>query len=617
MPIRTKMLLGYGVAFALLGVVLLWAIANLISLGRATDAILRENYRSIQAAENMLQALGHQDKMIRESVFGFDDDTMPRFRQEEARFFKSLAKAKDNITIEEETGILDRLESEYLGFLEKVSQLLPTKAPVQSDVLLGYQEKIQPSVEGLSEACHQLRTLNEEFMFSASTRAGQVARRAIWSTLGVGVLAMVLGVGFSVGFSNRLVRPIGELTEATTHLTEGQYDVRVPASGGDELGLLAEGFNVMAEKLGEFHNMNLRRILSEQRKTDAVLRSIADGIIVLDAEFRIASMNPAAATLLGLEVDDASGKHVLEVVRDQKVFDYVKQQSDSAQSARLQEEDRILALERRNDIRYYLYDARPVKADDGSPVGIVLVLRDITRFQELDRMKSDFVMAASHELRTPMTGIEMSLGLLDEKLKDTMSADQQRLLETAQEDVLRLKALISDLLDLSRLESGKIELQFVRVSLKPMFERTLDIFVNQAQERDIQLTCEVPDDLSPVRADPNKIAWVLSNLVSNALRYVQDGGRVAVSAEQAGDWVHVHVADDGKGIPEEYHARVFDKFIRVDDGACSGGTGLGLAISKEIVRAHRGVIWVDSRLGEGSTFTFTLPTFPTEIGEQA
>jgi len=609
------MLVGYGVAFALLGVVLLWAIANLISLGRATAAILRENYRSIQAAENMLQALAGQDKIIRESIFGLADDTMAQFRKEEARFFQSLAKAKDNITIEDEDAVLDTLESEYLGFLDQVGRLFATESSAQSGTLLGYQRDVQPSVEQVSAACRQLRTLNEEFMFAASTKAGQVATRAIWSTLAVGLVALVLGIGFSTQFSRRLVRPVGELTEATTRLTEGQYEVRVPACGGDELGLLAKGFNVMAEKLGAFHRMNLKRLLAEQRKTEAVLKSISDGIIVLDAEFRIASMNPAAALLFGVEIDEALSGHVLEVVRDQRVFDYVKQQSASEQSARLQDEDRIFTRECEDDLQYYLYDARPVKAEDGSAVGMVLVFRDITRFQELDRMKNDFVMAASHELRTPMTGIEMSLGLLDEKLGERLPPDQRRLLETAQEDVARLKALISDLLDLSRLESGRIELQFVRVFLKPMFQKTLDIFANQARERDIRLTCEVPDDLPAVRADPNKIAWVLSNLVSNAIRYVQDGGKIAVSAEQVGTWVHVHVADDGKGIPEEYHARVFDKFIQVDQGAVGGGTGLGLAISKEIVRAHRGLIWVDSCPGEGSTFTFTLPAFHTETGE--
>ncbi|MBN2310009.1 MAG: HAMP domain-containing protein [Candidatus Hydrogenedentes bacterium] len=611
------MLLGFGVAFALLGIVLVWAIANLVSLGRASDAILRENYRSIQAAEKMLQAIGRQDEATREGILGLDVHSMTRFREEEGRFFQSLAEAKDNITIEDETGVLVRLEEEYLGFLEQVGLLVAKESAGQSDVIRAYQETVRPSVERVSQACQDLRTLNEEFMVSASTSAGRLATRAIWSTLAVGLVALVLGVGFSMGFSRRVVRPIGELTQATTRLTEGHYEVRVPSWGGDEIGLLAQGFNVMAEKLGAFHNMNLKRLLAEQRKTEAVLRSISDGTIVLDAEYRIASMNPAAAALFRVDMSDALNRHVLEIVRDRRLFDCVKEQSEWTDSPKVQDEERVFAVEREDEVRYYLYDARPVKADDGSAVGIVLVFRDITRFQELDRMKSDFVMAASHELRTPMTGIEMSLGLLDEKLRHTIPPDQRQLLEAAQEDVARLKALISDLLDLSRLESGRIELQFVRVVLRPLFERVIEIFSGQVRERSIELTCEVPEQVPPVRADPNKIAWVLSNLVSNALRYVRDGGRVGVSAELAGAWIHVHVADNGKGIPEEYHARVFDKFFQVQGGPGTGGTGLGLAISKEIVRAHRGAIWVDSTPGEGSTFTFTLPAWNSESGEEA
>ena len=615
MRIRTKMLLGYGVAFALLGVVLLWAIVNLISLGRATDAILRENYRSILAAEQMLQALERQDKMIRDSAMGLDGAAMPEFRKEEAAFFDALAKAKDNITIEDETGVLATIETEYLAFLGMASELLGGDTASGADVLLDYQREVQPGLERVSGACRTLRTLNEEFMFSASKTAEGVARRAIWSTLAVGVVALILGAGFSIGFSRRLLRPISTLTEATKRLTEGDYDVRIPGRGRDELGVLSEGFGVMAQKLGEFHRMNLRRLLSEQRKTDAVLMSISDGIIVLDADFRITSLNPAAADFLGIDMGRASKSHVLEVVRDPKLFDYVKRQSECGQAAGIREEDHVLALEWGGDIRYYLYDARPVQAEDKSTAGTVLVLRDITRLRELDRMKSEFVMAASHELRTPLTGIEMSLGLLEEKLGGAVATDQLTLLETAQQDVARLKALITDLLDLSRLESGKIDLQFVRLSLVTILEKTVCIFENQAKERDIQLSCDVPHDLADVKADPNKVAWVLSNLDSNALRYVSNGGHVSVSAEQAGDWVHVHVADDGKGIPEEYHARVFDKFIQVDGASGTGGTGLGLAISKEIVRAHRGSIWVDSTVGKGSTFTFTLPVFKMETGD--
>ena len=617
MRIRRKMLAGYGVAFALLGVVLLWAIANLVSLGRATDAILRENYRSILAAEQMLQTLARQDKLVRDSAMGLDAEALPAFRKEEAAFFESLAKAKDNITIHEEGGVLETVETEYLAFLGAANGVLMRGTVSGPNPLADYQRAVLPGVDRAADACRALKSLNEDHMFSASMNAGRVASRAIWSTLAVGLVAMVLGIGFSLGFSRRLVHPISELTRATRRLAEGDYDVRVPAGGADELGALAQGFGAMAQKLGEYHKMNLRRLLSEQRQTDAVLKSISDGIIVLDADFHITRVNPAAANLFRCEAGEPASPHLLEVVRDQKVFDYVKRQAESGPSAGLNEEDRVLALEREGNVRYYLYDARPVQSEDKATAGTVLVFRDITRLQELDRMKSEFVMAASHELRTPMTGLEMSLGLLEERVGETLAAEQSALLETARQDVARLKALINDLLDLSRLESGTIDLQLVRVPLKSIAGKTVSLFDAQARERGIHLSCDIPEEVAEVKADPNKIAWVLSNLVSNALRYVDAGGHITVSAEQAGDWVHVHVADDGKGIPEEYHARVFDKFIQVEGAAGAGGTGLGLAISREIVRAHRGAIWVDSSVGRGSTFTFTLPVFTMKTGDTA
>ncbi|HPG69862.1 MAG TPA: ATP-binding protein [Candidatus Hydrogenedentes bacterium] len=617
MRIRAKMLGGYGFAFALLGVLLVWAIVNLVSLGRATEAILRENYHSIQASEEMLSALRLQDEAIEDCVLGPDAERAQQFREKESTFLQWLSRAKDNITVEGEAENLATLEADYVAFLLAANQLLANALADPSDARAFYRENIRVPLERVSQGCVRLWRLNEEHMFQASSRARRVAHRATWSTLLVGIATLSLGVVASIVFSRRLVKPIGELTRATSLLTEGHYEVRVPTCGGDELGVLADDFNLMAEKLGSFHAMNLERLLGETRKTEAVLRSISDGIMVMDAEFRITSINPAAARLFDVEPDEAMGRHVLEIVRSERLFEHVNRPPESGLPMKQEEDSRILSLERGDEVRHYLYDARHVKGEDGSTVGVVLVFRDITRFQELDRMKSDFVMAASHELRTPLTGIEMNLGLLEESFEYAQSAappSQIGLLKAAQEDVVRLKVLVNDLLELTRLEGGRIELQFARVSVRLLCERTLAAFDRQIRSQQVDVSVDVPDEVPEVRADPSKVAWVLSNLVSNALRYVDVGGRIVMSAERAGSWVHVSVADNGKGIPEEFQARVFDKFVRVaeDDSA---GTGLGLAICKEILHAHRGLIWVDSVPGKGSTFTFTLPAFDNTLGD--
>ena len=231
MRIRRKMLAGYGVAFALLGVVLLWAIANLVSLGRATDAILRENYRSILAAEQMLQTLARQDKLVRDSAMGLDAEALPAFRKEEAAFFESLAKAKDNITIHEEGGVLRNRRDGVPCFPGRGKRSFDAGGDgfgVQSAVPTIRARCCRAWTGPRMHAVHS-KSLNEDHMFSASMNAGRVASRAIWSTLAVGLVAMVLGIEIQPGFSRRLVHPISELTRATRRLTEGDYDVRVPA----------------------------------------------------------------------------------------------------------------------------------------------------------------------------------------------------------------------------------------------------------------------------------------------------------------------------------------------------------------------------------------------------
>ena len=217
-------------------------------------------------------------------------------------------------------------------------------------------------------------------------------------------------------------------------------------------------------------------------------------------------------------------------------------------------------------------------------------------------------MAASHELRTPLTSLGMSVDLLLEHGARQLPVKDRDLLQAAHEEVHRMKALVNDLLDLSKIEAGRIELEFESVPLPALFDHIKEIFKSQLEMKEVMLTSELAADLPSVRADANKITWVLSNLISNALRYVSKGGHIELMAHRIGPHVHLSVHDDGPGISPEFQSKIFQKFIQVKDQG-AGGTGLGLAICKEIVRAHGGVIWVESSPGHGSTFTFTLPVF--------
>ncbi|MFO7907541.1 MAG: ATP-binding protein [Pirellulaceae bacterium] len=442
-------------------------------------------------------------------------------------------------------------------------------------------------------------------MFAASRRAEIVAQTAIWSTAGVAVAAIGLGFGFSLLLSKRLVRPIQQIMEATEALSGGNYEVRVPASGTDELARLAEGFNTMANKLGIYHRMNVEKIVAEKRKGDAVLRSIEDGVMVVDAEFRVANMNPRAGRILGVDPEAVAGKHVLEIVKNEQLFDLMKQTAKSGQSPEVEEGKNILSTGEGESAKHYMFGITPVVSKGGGMLGVVLLLRDVTRLKELDRMKSEFVMTASHELKTPLQSLGMSVELLREGAFDKLDEKQKQLLDAASEELARLKSLISDLLDLSKIEAGKVEMDFGRIPPRVVIEKAVGVFKTQAEEKHIDVVPDVPDNVPEVQADANKITWVVTNLLANSLRYANSN--ITVSARHVGPWVHLSVSDDGEGIPPEYQSRIFEKFVQVKSAKSVSGTGLGLAICKEIVHAHKGTIWVDSTPGEGSTFTFTLP----------
>jgi NtrC-family two-component system sensor histidine kinase KinB len=217
-------------------------------------------------------------------------------------------------------------------------------------------------------------------------------------------------------------------------------------------------------------------------------------------------------------------------------------------------------------------------------------------------------MTASHELRTPLTSIGMSIKLLLERTMEKLNEKDQQLLLAAHEDLQRLKTLVNNLLDLSKIEAGKMEMEFENISLHTLCENAVGVLKSQIDSKGICLTLDFSQNIPHVKADANKIIWVLTNLITNALHYSERGGHIRVSAEHLGPYVHVSVTDNGSGIPFEVQSKIFDKFVQIKSDKALGGSGLGLTICKEIVRAHGGTIWVDSSPGEGSTFTFTLPT---------
>ena len=605
--LRKKIFIGYGITLALMVVVLIWALVNLLDLGKASDAILRENYKSILAAENMVYAIERQDSATLLLFLGYEDQAWKQFRDNESLFFQWLGRARDNITIEGEERIVKTIENGYNTYLNHIAELKPVYKSNLQRTATFYHETILPSFVSVRNACIHLREINQETMFKASERAGHIAKRAIWSMVFIGSAAIGIGLVFSLILSNLLVKPVRQMMEATRKISEGDYDVEISIQSSDELGDLTKDFNEMVKRLKVYHDLNIDQMMAEKRKSDAIILSIDDGIVVVDNEFRITGINPTAAKALHLESSQMENRHFLEVIKDEQLFNYVKHSIETGEPPTIEERKNILTVEQGEKPYHYQFSITPVRGKAGSLLGVVLLLRDVTRLTELDRLKSEFVMTASHELRTPLTSIGMSIKLLLEKTMGKLSEKEQQLLLAAHEDLQRLKTLVNNLLDLSKIEAGKMEMEFENISLHTLCENAVGVLKSQIDSKGICLTLDLSQNIPHVKADVNKIIWVLTNLITNALHYSERGGYIRVSAEHLGPYVHVSVSDNGPGIPFEVQSKIFDKFVQIKSDKALGGSGLGLTICKEIVRAHGGTIWVDSTIGEGSTFTFTLP----------
>lgn len=606
MNLKTKILLGYSVPLALLILVGGWGVVNLLRLGKASDAILQENYRSIQAAENMIDSLERQDSATLLVLLNNETEGIQQFRDNEIDFLQWLGRAKDNITIDGEVQQLDALENHYRDYLTAFGKMPGLNAPEQPTPDYYYQTLL-PRFQQVRQASGELRDLNQKTMVAASEQAQRISEQATWSMIGTGVVAAGLGIGASLLLSDRIVQPLRKMTQATEQIADGEYDVALDVETQDELGHLAQEITTMSRKLKAFHKLNVGKVIAEKQRNEAIISSIADGLVVVDDQLKVIALNPIAANILETTPDQAQNRTFQEVVHSELLYEYMQDTAKSGQSPTLDEAQSTLDVERNGKTQYYNFAITPVTTEGNRRLGVILLLQDVTKLKELDQLKSEFVATASHELRTPLTGMSMSINLLLENAQQKLSESEQELLQTARDDIQRLRALVNDLLDLSKIESGRIEMDLVPVDVGLLIQKALSPFKIQAEEQKVELVQQLSEDLPQVKADANKITWVLTNLVANALRYTDTGGQIRVVAQPRPDALYVSVADDGDGIPLEYQSRIFDKFVQVETEKDVGGSGLGLAICKEMIKAHGGTIWVESTPSQGSTFTFTLP----------
>ncbi|SFA41304.1 two-component system, OmpR family, sensor histidine kinase ResE [Anoxybacillus pushchinoensis] len=405
-------------------------------------------------------------------------------------------------------------------------------------------------------------------------------------------IAIVLTTVFAFFLSTRITAPLRKMRQVAFEMARGKFDSKVPIVTHDEIGELAMAFNQMGRQL-QFH---INALNQEKEQLASILSSMADGVITLNRNGEVLVTNPPADRFLQA--------WYYEQGQSDDLLPLPPQVNELFKKAVTEEKEQAIeiALQGRNwgIVMTPLYNGKMIR-------GAVAVLRDMTEERRLDKLRKDFIANVSHELRTP---IAMLQGYSEAIVDDVAATDEEKkeLAKVIYDESLRIGRLVNDLLDLARMEAGHLTLHHEQVPLKPYIERIIHKFQALAKEKGVHLLVEMNDELI-VSFDPDRIEQVLTNLIDNALRHTDEGGEVRVIVDTDEEVVRISVQDSGSGIPEEDLPFVFERFYKADKARTRGrsGTGLGLAIAKNIVDAHKGTIAVHSKLGEGTTFTFTLP----------
>lgn len=558
--LKTKVALGGLFLFALL---ILVGAVSFFYFNRLTEdskEIVKDNYETLNYSRDMLKeldAIGSKDSTTAFNVFE-----------------KNLQLQEDNIT---EPG-----EKEMTESLRKKFNRLKKEGMVDSLPLL-----IRKDISGIMQVNLQAIDNKNQAVQASAQRAKTIITICL-------TVCLLLGFTFLFNFPSLVASPIASLTEGIKAIANKNYGQRIHLNRKDEFGDLANAFNSMAEKLDEYEHSNLSKIMFEKQRAEAVINSLKDASIGIDNKGVVLFANQQALQLLNLKESDIISLPQEKVQQRNDLFRFLINEQNNIPF-------KIVVEGKEN---YFTKEAVELNHGD-QKAGHVIVLKNITPFKELDVAKTNFIATISHELKTPLASSDFSLKLLEDERVGTLTSEQKELVQSLKDDNKRLLRILSELLDLSQVESGKIQLTLQAVQPWGLVDKAISSLQNAAKQKNISIQKKITENIPAVKADTDKTTWVLNNFLTNAIRYSNNDAEVIISVQQQGNKVQFSVQDFGKGIEPQYQDKIFDRYFQVP--GTKEGTGLGLAICKEFIEAQEGKIWVESIFGKGTKFGFELP----------
>lgn len=572
MKIKTKLTFGVGLLFCLIMLLSGVSIWYINDLRKDTGNILMANYNTLEYSRNMLLAL----------------DEMNTDQRAVSTFETNLKKQLKNETEIGESDITFQI-SNLFSDLKINTENDSLKIIIRKDIAA-------------------LMKLNMNAIVQKSHIANNTAENAIIWIIITGGLCFLIAFALLVKLPGNVANPILALTESIKEIANQNYRQRLNYESHNEYGDLARSFNIMAEKLEEYSNSRLEKILKEKKRVETLINNMHDPVIGLDEHKVILFINDEALKTTGLSRNEILNKPVQDIAVTNDLIRTLIVDLINPSAKKDEAPLKIFSDEKESFFEKEIIHIEINKTGENETelIGYVILLKNITIFKELDSAKTNFIATISHELKTPISSIKMSTQLLEHNETGILNNEQKQLIEGIKEDSTRLLQITGELLNMSQVETGNIQLNIQSTDPELIVRYTIDTTKLQAEQKKIKLQIDVETDIPDIIADAEKTAWVLINFLTNAIRYSMEDSEIVVSLQKDDKGALFSVKDFGKGIDLRYRKKIFDRYFQIP-GSSKSGSGLGLAISKEFIETQGGTIGVESSPGMGSTFFFIIP----------
>lgn len=610
--IKSKIFIGLTFLFTVIFFLSLLGIIFVRQLSSQSRGTILDNYTTVDYMMNMLRHLDDMYSWQREEFDGGksaaeDSLALSTYNLSREEFEKNLQLETNNITEAGEAELVNELHADYRNYLNTFEKLLP-------------ERDIEPEVREsiLREAYLEVRfsileiyKLNMAAILNRNQQAQQTARDVTIYMSIIGFCSIVITLFFLFTFPGKIVKPVNALTEKIKAISERNYNQQLQIDSQDEIGELARAFNIMAARLHEYEEKHIDQLLFEKKRMESLVQSLHDGVLVLDEQRRIVLANSMVSELTHLKSEELLSLYAPDVAARNDLIREMIQPIMNAKPPGEAEDQNLIRIVKDKREMFFKLETSAIKIysevlRQERFIGYLILLRNVTHYQERDTAKTNLLATVLHELKTPLSSINLSLKLLEDTRLGKLNEEQQNVVKSLRQQGNRLSRVIKELLEYSQIESGNIRLKFSPVRPDDVIDLAVSALMMLIGEKEIQLETDIEEGLPAIHADIEKIVWVLVNILSNAIRYSQKGDTIKIGLKAEPEGVRFFVTDSGPGIAEEDQAKLFQRYVQVGQKS-QQGWGLGLAISKEFVQAQGGKIWVESAVGRGSTFSFILP----------